>query len=138
MLEETVHAEWVRDQLFLLRDRYDFPVVMTQPMGVNGSDLLPLSLIGCAAWDIMTILRKQHQVVTSLQISALSQRDEEPPWRFRSIHVQYRFGGPHLERGRVARAIELTETRYCSTWATLAAAVALSSSFEVVGEGDGA
>ena len=29
-------------------DHNDFPIVMTQPQGVTGADLLPLSLIGCA------------------------------------------------------------------------------------------
>jgi len=33
----------------LLRGRNAFPIVMSQPDGANGADLLPLSLIGCAA-----------------------------------------------------------------------------------------
>jgi uncharacterized OsmC-like protein len=83
---ETVSVDWVSSQQFLLKDQHDFPIVMTQPMGVNGADLLPLSLIGCAAWDVMTILKKQRQAVTGLKVTAESERDGEPPWRFRSIH----------------------------------------------------
>jgi hypothetical protein len=56
MISETVNAEWVRDRVFLLRDRRDFPVVMTQPMGVSGADLLPMSLLGCVMWDAVSIL----------------------------------------------------------------------------------
>jgi hypothetical protein len=57
MPTETVHVDWIEDQRFLLRDRFDFPIIMAQPDGVSGSDLLPLSLIGCASWDVIAILQ---------------------------------------------------------------------------------
>ena len=75
MPSETVQLDWISDQSFLLRDRSGFPVIMTQPMGVNGADLLPLSLIGCAAWDLIAILQKQRQQVSGLQVIAESERD---------------------------------------------------------------
>jgi putative redox protein len=131
---ETVHAEWLHDQVFMLRDRNDVSIVMTQPDGVNGADLLPLSLIGCAAWDVVAILRKQRQDVTGLQVSAESARDDEPPWRFRRIHVHYRLTGRNLDPERVRRAVALTESKYCSIFATLRDAVELSSEFEIVSE----
>jgi len=48
MPTETVRVDWMAQRMFLLRDRNNFPVVMTQPQGVNGADLLPLSLVGCS------------------------------------------------------------------------------------------
>jgi putative redox protein len=128
----TVRAEWVRDQVFLLRDRHDFPIVMTQPQGVTGADLLPLSLIGCAAWDIVAILQKQRQQLTGLHVTAESEQDPEPPWRFRRIHIVYRLTGHDLNAAQVRRAIELSETRYCSIYATLRAVVEITSDFEIV------
>jgi len=134
MSTETVHAEWVRDEVFLLKDHFDFPLVMTQPQGVNGADLLPLSLIGCAGWDVIAILKKQRQQVTCLEVSAESQRDEAPPWRFRRILIHYRLRGRNLETERVKRAIDLAETKYCSVYATLRDAVEIQSEFEIVNE----
>jgi putative redox protein len=134
MSTETVHAEWVRDEVFLLKDHFDFPLVMTQPQGVNGADLLPLSLIGCAGWDVIAILKKQHQQVTGLEVSAESQRDEAPPWRFRRILIHYRLRGRNLVTERVKRAIDLAETKYCSVYATLRDAVEIQSEFEIVNE----
>lgn len=131
MANETVHAEWVRDQVFLLKDRAGFPVVMAQPEGVNGADLLPMSLIGCAAWDIISILRKQRQQVTSLEISAESQREPEPPWRYLNIRIRYRIRGHDLSEKRIRRAVELTETKYCGIFATLRLAVNLESEIEI-------
>jgi len=134
MSTETVHAEWVRDEVFLLKDHFDFPLVMTQPQGVNGADLLPLSLIGCAGWDVIAILKKQRQQVTYLEVSAESQRDEAPPWRFRRILIHYRLRGRNLVTERVKRAIDLAETKYCSVYATLRDAVEIQSEFEIVNE----
>jgi putative redox protein len=134
MTVETVRADWVEDELFLLRDRTGFPVLMTQPMGVNGADLLPMSLIGCAAWDVIAILKKQRQQVTHLEVLANSQRDEQPPWPFRKIHIHYRLSGHELNPLAVQRAIDLSENKYCSIYATLRPVVEISSDFEIVQE----
>jgi putative redox protein len=134
MATELVRADWIGEMRLLLRDRADFPLVMTQPMGVNGADLLPLSLIGCAAWDLLTILGKQRQQLTRLEVTARSEREEEPPWRFRRIHIHYLLAGVDLRPERVARAIELTENRYCSIFATLRAAVEITSEYEIIAD----
>ncbi len=134
MPTETVRVDWIADQVFLLRDRAGFPIVMTQPQGVNGADLLPLSLIGCAAWDILGILRKQRQAVTRFEVIADSERDDEPPWRFRRIRVLYRITGRNLDVRHVEHAIELTETKYCSIYVTLRDAVEIVSDYEIVSE----
>ncbi len=115
-------------------DRFGFPVVMTQPAGVNGADLLPLSVIGCAAWDLVSILRKQRQPLLGLQITATSQRDSDAPWRFRRIHIHYLFAGYRLAEAQLRHAIDLTKTKYCSTLATVGGAVALTSDFEIAKE----
>jgi putative redox protein len=134
---ETVRIDWISDQLFLMRDRAGFPIIMTQPLGVNGADLLPLSVIGCAVWDIVSILKKQRQQITDLQVTAESVRDEEPPWRFRKIHIHYTFTGRDLNEGYIKRAIELSESMYCSTYATLRDAVEFVSDYKIMKDEDG-
>ena len=134
MSTETVRVDWISDQVFLLRDRNSFPIVMTQPHGVNGADLLPLSLIGCAAWDIMSIVQKQHQHVTEFVVIAESERDTEPPWRFRKIRIRYRFTGRNLKAAAIERAIALSETKYCSIYATLREIVDIQSEHEIIPE----
>ena len=134
MATETVRVDWVNDQLFLLRDRHGFPVVMTESQGVSGADLLPLSLIGCSVWDVVAILQKQRQQISGVEVTAESVQDEDPPWRFRSIHIHYRIKGHGVSEGLVRRAIELSETKYCSVYATLRDAVEIASDFEIVNE----
>jgi putative redox protein len=135
MSTEQVRLDWLHGMEFLLRDRGGHPILMAQPMGVNAADLLPLSLIGCAAWDVIAILQKQRQAVTALEVVAESEREDEPPWRFLKIHVIYRLRGRGLDRSAIERAIGLTEGKYCSTFATLRPVVELSSSYEVIEDG---
>ena len=130
-MTETVQARWLHDQVFLLQDRAGYPIIMTQPGGVLGADLLPLSVIGCALWDIVAILQKQHQQVTAVQAAAESLREDEPPWQFRKIHIHYTFSGSNLDSDQIRRAVRLSEDKYCSTFATLRAAVDLTSDFEI-------
>jgi putative redox protein len=99
-----------------------------------GADLLPLSLIGCAGWDVMSILRKQKQPVLGCEVEAESERDDEPPWQFRRIHVVYKIWGRGLDRTAVERAIRLTEDKYCSVFVTLKAAVEITSGYELLTE----
>ncbi len=129
MPTEKVTAEWVRDQVFLLRDHQGFPIVMSQPDGVLGADLLPLSLIGCSIWDVASILRKQ--ALTRMEVEADSEREADPPWKFLRIRVLYRIWGTDIDRAAVERAIQLTEGKYCSTFATLKPAVEIVSRYEI-------
>ena len=133
MRTEKVTAEWLADQAFLLKDHQGFPIVMAQPMGVLGADLLPLSLIGCAGWDVMSILRKQKQPVLRCEVEAESERDEEPPWRFRRIRVLYKIWGG-VDPEALERAIRLTEEKYCSVFVTLRDAVEIQSRYEILNE----
>jgi putative redox protein len=128
---ETVSLDWVQDRRFELRDRNGYSVIMDQPQGINASDLLPLSLIGCSCYDVIAILQKQRQAVTGLTVSARSTRDAEPPWRFRKIHIQYRVSGRALDPERVRRAIHLAEEKYCGVYATLRDALELTNDFEI-------
>jgi len=131
---EVVNAEWVRDRVFLLRDHNDFPIVMTQPMGVSGADMLPMSLLGCILWDVVAILEKKRQKVISLRASAESVRDAKPPWIFREINLRFALVGHNLERNQVQRAIELSEEKYCSIYATLKQVVRITTEFELFEE----
>ena len=134
MHTETVRLDWIAHQDFLLRDRSGFTIPMSQPDGVNGADLLPLSLIGCTAWDVIAILQKQRQQVSHFEILAESEREEDPPWRFLKIRIHYRFSGKNLKTEQIRKAIDLTENKYCAIYATLRKAVELVSDIEIIEE----
>ena len=129
---EIVNLDWIRERQFLMRDRGGFPILMDQPNGVNAADLLPLSLIGCSAYDVIAILEKQRQEVTDLSVTAESLRDPNPPWVFRKIHIHYKVCGRGLKAEKISRAIKLAEQKYCGVYATLKNAVEIISDFEMI------
>ena len=134
----TVELDWVREEMFVGIDRYGNPLVVgstpsqePQFRGVKASDLLLISLISCSAYDVVVILQKQKQNLTSLRIFADGEQDDDPPYRFRKIHLRYQLVGDNLNEGFVARAIELSEEKYCSVYATLRDVVGITSEYEI-------
>jgi putative redox protein len=132
MSTNKVHLNWNPESEFILSDRDDYPVVMTKPGGVSGSDLLPMSLIGCSSYDVVKILQKQRQELHELIVTAESVQDEDPPWRFRKIHIHYRAIGRNIDLEKLKKAIEVSEEKYCSVYATLRDAVEITHEFEAV------
>ena len=115
----SVGVEWVREELFVARDRQGTSIVVGKTpeseaewRGVKASDLMVISLISCSAHDVVGILQKQKQHLTGFSVSADAEQDDDPPWRFRSIHLRYRFSGRKLNENFVKRAIELSQEKY--------------------------
>lgn len=98
--------------------------------GNSPMDLLSVALGGCTAMDVLSILDKMRQPVETFTIEVTGDRAEEHPKRYTSMEVVYRLRGD-LDEAKVARAIELSETRYCSVEATLRPAVPITSRFEI-------
>ena len=99
--------------------------------GAKPSDLLPLSLAACTAYDVVEILRKQRQRLDALTVEVTSVQDPDPPWTFRAIHAGFTLTGVIDER-KAARAIDLAEGKYCAVAATLRSVVDLTHSFTIV------
>lgn len=98
--------------------------------GCRPMELLAVALGGCTAMDVLSILEKMRQPVEALSVDVSGARAGEHPKRYTSLEVVYRFKGD-LDEAKVARAIELSETRYCSVEATLRPSVPITSRFEV-------
>jgi putative redox protein len=132
MTTKTVSLHWSPEKNIILEDGDHYQVVMKKPNGVSGSDLLPMSLIGCASHDVVEILNKQKQDLHQLIVTADSIQDDDPPWRFRKIHIHYQAIGKGLDPEKVGKAIKLSEEKYCSVYATLKDAIEITHDFEVV------
>ena len=132
MAAKTVYLNWNPDQQFILQDTDNHQIVMKKPQGVSASDLLSMALIGCASHDVVEILNKQKQDLRELNVSADATQDEDPPWRFRAIHIHYRVTGKGIDPEKVGKAILLSEEKYCSVYATLKDAIEITHDFEVV------
>ena len=132
MAIKNVFLNWDPEENFILMDNDDHRVVMKKPKGVSASDLLPMALIGCASHDVVEILTKQRQNLQQLKVSAEAVQDDDPPWRFRRIHIHYQAVGKGIDPEKLRKAILLSEEKYCSVYATLKDAIEITHDSEVV------
>ena len=100
-------------------------------LGAKPSDLLPISLAACTAYDVVVILRKQRQQLRGLDVRIHTEQDADPPWAFRRIHLHFVITGT-VDEQKAARAIELADAKYCAVSATIRPTVEIALSQEIV------
>ncbi len=83
-------------------------------LGARPMELILMGLGSCSAIDIISILKKQKQVIEDFQIEIdASRREDETPAIFNEILVTYIFKGD-LDETKIQKAIDLSVTKYCS------------------------
>ncbi len=97
-------------------------------------ELLLIALGSCTAVDVISILKKKRQQVTDYRVEVTGARREEHPHSYTRLEVKHIVRGRGVSERAVARAIELSDTKYCSVAATLRGAAEIVSSYEIVEE----
>ncbi len=98
--------------------------------------LLLVALGSCTAVDVINILSKKRQRVTSYKVEVSGERREDHPRAFKSMNVHHILKGSNISASAIAQAIELSETKYCSVAATLRPTVEIHSTFETIEDND--
>ena len=132
MTPKIVHLNWDPQSKFVLKDRDNYQLKVNGAGNIGSADLLTMSLIGCSAYDVIEILGKQRQKLNQLNVSAEAQQDETPPWKFKKIHIRYQAIGMGLDPDKVKKAIQLSEEKYCSVYATLKDVIDITHEVEVL------
>ena len=91
--------------------------------GPRPAELLPLALAGCTAMDVISILRKKRQDVRGYRVEAEGVQMDGHPNAFTRIDVTHVVTGVGVDPAAVARAIELSATKYCSVGSTLSSGI---------------
>lgn len=101
--------------------------------GASPVEALLASVAGCSAMDVVSILRKKRMEPTSYRIEVEHERSPkgEYPRPVTAIVLRHILEGENLDPEAVARAIELSDTKYCSVMATLKFGPALRSEFTI-------
>lgn len=131
----TASIKWIEGGQFIGIDSTQHSVVLSTPsegIGIKPSDLLLLAVASCTAVDVVSILEKKRMPLTSLEIIATGEQDQDPPWTFRKIHLIYRMSGKDLTDKAAALAIQLSEEKYCSVAATVRATAQITTEFEII------
>jgi len=133
------HAKitWFGGKQFVGVDSSKHSVVMSSQDEANGtgmkpSDLLLVALAGCSAIDVIGILEKKQQAVHGLEINIRGEQDQDPPWAFRRIEIEYVIKGRGIKEKAVADAIRLSEEKYCSVSATVREVAEVSSRYQII------
>jgi putative redox protein len=87
--------------------------------GLRPMELIAIGLAGCTAMDVISILKKKRQDVTSFEVRVHADRAEEHPKVFTHITIEYLVEGHNVDPAAVERAMELSEARYCPAQAML-------------------
>jgi putative redox protein len=90
--------------------------------GFRPLELMAVSLAGCTAMDVISILRKKQQAVTSFEVSVHAERADEYPRVFTRAIITYQVAGHSVDEAALVRAIELSATKYCPAQSMLSKA----------------
>ncbi len=102
--------------------------------GPRPMELLLVALGACTGMDVISILRKKRQPVAGYEIIVKGERAEEHPKVYTSIHVEHVVYGRGVSPEAVARAVELSEGKYCPISALLRPGTKLVNTYRVVEE----
>ncbi len=100
--------------------------------GIQPKEMLLVALASCTGMDVIAILRKKRQVVTDYRVRVVATQRPDHPQVYTQIVVQHIVSGPTLDLAAVARAVELSVTKYCSVNAMLSAACPITHEFRIV------
>lgn len=101
-------------------------------IGPRPMEIVLLGLGGCTAIDVLSILQKSRQPVEDCYIEISSERAEEHPKIFTTIHLHYVVIGTGIAEDRVARAVQLTREKYCSVSKMLEATVNITHDYVII------
>jgi putative redox protein len=87
--------------------------------GPSPAELLLVAGAGCAAWDVVEILRRQRQDVASIDVAVDGEQQPDAPWTFRRVELRFTVRGHDLDRAGVEHATQLSVERYCAVLSTI-------------------
>lgn len=104
-----------------------------QELGARPMELILMGLGGCASYDVVSILKKSRQEVSDVRCEVSAKRADAIPAVFTDIHLHFVVIGQNIKQAQVAKAIELSATKYCSASKMLTdGGVNLTHDFEIL------
>ncbi len=135
-------VKWVDDVMFVGESGSGHAIVLDgapeaggRNMGMRPMELMALGVGSCSSFDVVTILKKARQQITSCVAEVSAERVDATPAVFESIHLHFKISGKDLSEKQVARAVELSADKYCSASIMLKeAGVKVSHDFEIIAD----
>ena len=112
---------WHRDVSFLAESGSGHAVIVDgapehggRNIGPRPMELILMGLGSCASFDVIAILKKQRQEVTSCDCTLEAERADAVPSVFTKITINFQISGNNLDESKVERAVALSAETYCS------------------------
>ncbi|MGE3127972.1 MAG: OsmC family protein [Fimbriimonadaceae bacterium] len=101
--------------------------------GPTPVEALVAAAAACSGMDVVSVLSKKRQPVEGYEVTATEERGPagEYPRPVLRLKVRHRIWGEGLDPVAVARAVELSDEKYCTVLATLRHPVEVESEWEV-------
>ena len=136
---DTVRVRWVQHRQMVGWDAGGHGVLMDSPSqyagegtGARPIELLLYALAGCTAMDVVSVLEKKRLDVRGIEIVASGvQRLDDFPHYYETIDLEYVVTGVGVPDDAVARAIQLSEEKYCAVKGMLGPQVSVRTRFTV-------
>ena len=139
MTDKNVTIQSDREMRLVARTGSGHEIVMDDRTGDSGSrptELVIAGLGGCTAMDVLSILRKQRQDVSRLEVRVGATQRDAYPQIFTHIDLLIEVEGPSVSVAAVRGAIDLAARKYCSVSAMLAAGeTVIHHRYRVIGTG---
>jgi len=136
-----VRVEWKDEASFLAESGSGHTVLMDGPPEAGGKnsgprpmEMLLMGTGGCAAFDVVMILKKSRQEISDCVVEIEAERAAQEPKVFTRIHFHFILTGKTLNSAQVERAIKLSAEKYCSASIMLAKTAQLTHDFDIVEE----
>jgi putative redox protein len=131
----TTTLKWLEEKHFVGIDSDNHSVVLSgqdEGIGVKPSEMLLIALASCSSVDVVEILEKKRLKLNALEVVTTAERDPDPPWPYRKIHLKYRLAGVGLTPKAVEQAISLSQEKYCSVAATVRGVAEITTEYEIL------
>lgn len=124
-----VEVKQVEGLTFVGRGESEHWVTLDGPSEFQGNEaaarpmeLFLISLAGCTAMDVVSLLNKMRVEYDKLEVSADAERKEEHPRVFTKVKLIYRIYGSDFsdkDVDKIEKAINKSQDKYCSVSAML-------------------
>jgi putative redox protein len=102
--------------------------------GPKPIELVAAALAGCTAFDVINILRKQHQDVTAYDVFVEADQSPTPPAVFTRIRIRHMVTGHDVDPELVEKAVRLSNEKYCAVGNMLKECAAIATTYEIIAE----
>ena len=112
------------------------PAVGGENDGFKPMELMAISLAGCTAMDVISILRKKRQEISAYEVSVHADQAETHPKVFAKSAITYDITGKSIDEKAVRRAMQLSADRYCPAQGMLDKVMPIGLFYEIYEAGD--